>query len=261
MKRKLSILFVVIAIVFIFVIPAQAIYCSKCGAQNPDDGVFCIQCGAKLIHLEEGSIYDQASELVWQDKHDDAISLLENHLGNNPNDMKAKISLAEAYLAKCEMLKEKGNKQYKDLVFKPLTIGRDIIAYRDQHLPEGLYICARSFTVNNRPRRGLRFIKKAIKFSKSPRVEYYFMLGDSSVGVAKIKDDNYFEIKKAKKAYEDIINMNASNDVKGLAYYKLAVLESRFGSKKDVQKALESGLELAQSEALIQRIRDMWESM
>jgi tetratricopeptide (TPR) repeat protein len=275
MKRKLCILFVVTAIVFIFVIPAQAIFCSKCGTQNPDDGVFCIKCGTKLIHLKGGSIsdqptklldqkkgkgaiFDQATELLWREKCDEAISLIENSFGPNPNDMKAKVSLAKAYLAKCEMLKEKGNKQYKSLAFRPLEIGRSIL-----HSPDGNYICAHAFLINNRPERARKYANKAIKMSISPRPEYYFVLGDSWVVTHTMSTapPGYDVSPRAKKAYEEVINMNVSNDVKGLAYYKLAVMFSESGRKEKAKNALKSGLELAEREALVKRIRVMQESM
>ncbi len=165
MIRKLSILFVLIAIVFIFVSPAQAIFCPNCGTQNADTSKFCIQCGTKLTNLEEGSIFDQANELLDQEKCDEAISLLEKRFGLNPNDMKAKVCLAKAYLSKCEILKERGDKQYKNLAFRPLTIGRSIL-----HSPDGLYLCAHSFLINDRPERARKYIKKAILYNCQHRL-------------------------------------------------------------------------------------------
>ncbi len=51
--------------------------------------------------------------------------------------------------------------------------------------------------------------------------------------------------------------MNVSNDVKGLAYYKLAVMYSEFGFKEKARAALKPALELVQREVLIQRIHSM----
>jgi hypothetical protein len=51
MKRKLSILFGVIVIIFIFVNPARAIVCTNCRTQNPDDARFCNQCGTSLNYV------------------------------------------------------------------------------------------------------------------------------------------------------------------------------------------------------------------
>jgi tetratricopeptide (TPR) repeat protein len=267
------------------IFPAQAIFCSKCGTQNPDDGVFCIKCGRKLIHLKEGSIskqptklldqkegsisdqptqlldqekgkgsiFDQATELLWQEKCDEAISLIEKNFGPNPNDMKAKVSLAKAYLAKCEMLKEKSDKQYKSLAFRPLEIGRSIL-----HSPDGNYICAHAFLINNRPERARKYVNKAIGMSISPRPEYYFVLGDSWVATSSMSMRVAPDLSpEAEEAYEKVINMNVSNDVKALAYYKLAVMCSEFGRKEKAKMALRSALELTQSEALIKRIRGM----
>lgn len=264
MTRKLGLLFIVITIVFIFVIPAQAIFCPNCGTQNADNSKFCIQCGTKLPNLGEGSIFDQATELLGQKKYDEAILFLEDRVKSNPNDLKVKICLAKAYLAKCDMLKEKGDKQYKDLVLTPFKIGESIIIFRDkypQHLQDGLYICAHSFLLTNREARACRYIKKAIRLSPLPPAEYYFVQGDAWKAMAQIETDNDTEIQRSQKAYEKIIKMNVSNDVKGLAYYKLAVMCSEFGRKEKAKKSLESGLELAQSEALIQKIRGMQESM
>jgi tetratricopeptide (TPR) repeat protein len=287
MKRKFIILFVVTAIVFIFVIPAQAIFCSKCGTQNPDDGVFCIQCGTKLIHLKEGpiskqptklldqkegsisdqptklldqkkgkgAIFDQATELLWQEKCDEAISLIENSFGPNPNNMKAKVCLAKAYLAKY-------------LAFKPLNIGRSIL-----HSPDGLYICAHSFLINDRPERARKYVKKAIKLSQSPPVEYYFVLGDSWVlTLSRTVPNNSSDLDageianghciEAKKAYDKVINnTNFSNDTKALAFYKLAIMYYENGRKEKAKMTLRSALELAQREALIKKINSKLEFM
>jgi tetratricopeptide (TPR) repeat protein len=204
--------------------------------------------------LKKGSILDQATELLGQEKCDEAISLIENRFGSNPNDMKTKVCLAKAYLAKCQILKEKGDKYYKSMAFKPLNIGRSIL-----HTADGQYICAHAFLINNRPERARKYVNKAIAMSPSPPADYYFVLGDSWVitsAMSTSRDTSAFNY-GAKKAYEEVINMNISNDVKALAYYKLAVMYSESGYKEKAKKALESALGLAQREVLIQRIHAM----
>jgi tetratricopeptide (TPR) repeat protein len=156
-------------------------------------------------------------------------------------------------------MKEQGSNQYKTLVYKPFEIGKKIILPRDQYLSEGLYICGRSFLINRRPNRALRYIKKAIKFSMSPPAEYFLALGDAQFSLAKQEESqNSFEndyYLTAKKQYEEILNMKISNNVKGKVYYKLGVLHLYFNEKKEAKQAFDSALKFAEKDSLISKIR------
>ncbi len=265
MKRKLMLLNVIVAVVLIFATSAYAIFCQKCGANNPDDSIYCIKCGAKLQHLEKGNIYSKACDLFGQEEYDQAISTLAGYCASNPEDIKSKILLAKAYLGKCALLKEQDNKQYKTLVYKPFEIGKQIIVPRDQYLSEGLYICGWSFLINHRSIKAARYIKKAIKLSKAPPAEYFIALGDSQFTMAKNEDptgeDEDFNYIAAKKTYKRVINMKVPNNEKGKAYYKLGVLHLYLDKKKDAKQAFESALKIAKANSLISKIRSKLESL
>ena len=259
MKRKLILLNVIVAVVLIFAASAHAIFCQKCGANNPDDSIYCISCGEKLQRLEKANVYDKAYDLFSQEEYDQVISTLVGYCASNPQDIKSQILLAKAYLEKCGLLKEQDNKQYKTLVWKPFEIGKKIILPRDQYLSEGLYICGRSFLINHRANRADKYIKKAIKLSTSPPAEYFIALGDVQFAMANNEDPTGNEDSKyfaAKKTYKRVINMEIPNNEKGKAYYKLGVLHLFLNEKKDAKQAFESALQVAEANSLISRIRN-----
>jgi len=264
MKRKLIILNVIVVVVLIFAASAHAIFCHKCGANNPDDSAYCISCGEKLQRLEKANIYGKACDLLSQEEYDQVVSILVGYCASNPQDIKSQILLAKAYLGKCDFLKEQDNKEYKSLVYKPFEIGKKIILPRDQHLSEGLYICGRSFLINHRATRASRYIKKAIKFSMSPPAEYFIALGDTQFAQG-INDDStdtesgYYS--SAKKTYKRVINMEIPNNEKGKAYYKLGVIHLYLKEKGDAKQAFESALKFAETNSLISRIHKKMESL
>ena len=264
MKRKLILLNVIVAVVLIFAASAHAIFCHKCGANNPDDSTYCIKCGAKLLPLEKTNIYGKACDLFSQGEYDQVISILAGYCASNPKDIKSQILLAKAYLEKCDLLKEQDNQQYKTLVWKPFEIGKKIILPRDQYLSEGLYICGRSFLINNRANKANRYIKKAIKLSTPPPAEYFIALGDVQFAMAKNEDSTYNENSTynedanylaAKQTYKRVINMEIPNNEKGEAYYKLGFLHLYLNEKRDAKQAFESALQFAKANSLISRIR------
>jgi len=263
MERKFILLNIVITVVLVFSVSAHAIFCIKCGANNPDDSAYCISCGEKLQRLEK-SIYDKACYLFSQEEYDQVISILVGYCESNQEDKKSELLLAKAYLEKCGMLKEEGDQTYKFLVMKSHEIGKKIILPRDQYLSEGLYICGRSFYINDRPERAARYIKKAIKLLKSPPVEYFIALGDVQFVLAKNDDSmeaesiNYLA---AKKTYKRVINMEIPNNEKGKAYYKLGVIHLYLKEKGDAKQAFESALKFAETNSLISRIHKKMESL
>ena len=68
------------------------------------------------------------------------------------------------------------------------------------------------------------------------------------------------EYYEAEKGYRDITNMDISNNRKGLAYYKLAVLYTDFRQEKKAEESLKTASTLAEKEALISRIHRMLEA-
>jgi len=264
MKRKLILLNVIVAVVLIFAASAHAIFCHKCGVNNPDDSIYCISCGEKLQRLEKASVYDKAYDLFSQEEYDQVISTLVGYCASNPQDIKSQILLAKAYLEKCDLLKEQDNKQYKTLVWKPFEIGKKIILPRDQYLSEGLYICGRSFLINHRANKANRYIKKAIKLSTPPPAEYFIALGDAQFAMAKNEDptgNEDFKYIAAEKTYKRVIDMKILNNEKGKAYYKLGFLNLYLNKKKDAKQAFESALQFAKANSLISRIRSKLESL
>lgn len=264
MNRKFIFLSIIIIAVLIFVVPAQAIFCNKCGTKNPDGSIYCIKCGNKLQGLEGKNIYDQSCELFRQDKYDEVISSLVGYCASNPQDIKSQILLAKAYLEKCNIMKEQGSHQYKTLVYKPFEIGKKIILPRDQYLSEGLYICGRSFLINRRANRASRYIKKAIKFSMSPPAEYFIALGDAQFAEGIDEDPTGTESSyylSAKNKYKKVVDMEIPNNEKGKAYYKLGVLYLYLNEKRDAKQAFESALKFAEKDSLITKIHSKMEAL
>ena len=216
-------------------------------------------------------IYAQTSDLIEAEKYSEAIAFLDKYSIDYRRDPKATVLLARAYLGKCSDLKEKGDPRYKTLVFTPYEIGKQLITqypHIPKYLSQGWYITGHAVLINDRAKKAIKYTEKAIQISPSPtsEVHYYFVLADAYAEVADKKQmkstsskmpSEYYE---AEKKYRDITNMDTSNNRKGLAYYKLAVLYSDFRQEKKVKESLKTALTLAEKEALILRIRRMLET-
>ena len=263
MKRKIILLSIVTAVVLLFVVPALAILCNKCGTDNPDGSAFCINCGNKLQDLEK-SLYDKCCDLYNQEEYDQVVSLLAGYCASHPQDKKSELLLAKAYLEECDLLKQKGNESYKSLVMRPYEIGKRIHLARDSYLPEALYVCGRSFYINNRRTRAMKYFKKAIKLSESPPAEYFLALGDAEfaegIGEDPTGMKSLYYI-SAKQSYENVIKMTYPNNDKGKAYYKLGILHLYLNEKKSAKEEFESALKFAETNPLISRIRSKMESL
>jgi tetratricopeptide (TPR) repeat protein len=270
MKTKPLVFLFVILATFALVASAFAVFCTQCGTDNPDNAKFCSKCGAKLYHPSKATdIYAQTSDLIEAERYSEAIAFLNKY--SKDYDPKATVLLARAYLGKCSVLKEKGDPSYKTLVFKPYEIGKQLItqySHTPKYLSQGWYICGHAVLINHRAKKAIKYTEKAIQISPSPtsEVHYYFVLADAYAEVANTKQmesasskmpSEYYE---AEKKYRDIINMDISNNSKGLAYYKLAVLYSDFRQEKKAKESLKTALTLAEKEALILRIRRMLEA-
>jgi len=130
----------------------------------------------------EEDIYAKAQRLYKEQQFSDMISLLRGHCEDNLYDMKANVLLAEAYLEQVEIMKNLGDKGYKELVNKPYLISRRFVSSQPDN-PDGLYLAGRSFVLNERATRGLKYIKKAIKISNKEVCEYYITFGDAILDV------------------------------------------------------------------------------
>jgi tetratricopeptide (TPR) repeat protein len=263
MKRNIILLSIVIAVVLLFVVSAQAIFCNKCGTDNPDGSKFCSNCGNKLQQLEK-SLYETCCDLYSQEEYDQVISLLSPYCVSNPKDKSSELLLAKAYLEKCNLLKQEGSAVYEALVLRPYEIGKRIHLARDQHLPEALYVCGRSFYINNRRIRSMKYLKKAIKLSSSPPAEYFIALGDAQFDEGKREDPAGMESTyylAALNTYSKVIEKTYSNNDKGKAYYKIGVFRLYLNEKKHARQAFESALQLAETNSLISRIRNKMESL
>jgi tetratricopeptide (TPR) repeat protein len=274
MKTKPLVFLFVILATFALVASAFAVFCTQCGTDNPDDAKFCSKCGAKVYHPPKATdtppkvtdIYAQTSDLIEAERYSEAIAFLDKYSKDYRRDPKATVLLARAYLGKCNDLKEKGDPSYKTLVFTPYDIGKQLItqySHTPKYLSQGWYIAGHAVLINDRAKKAIKYIEKAIQISPSPtsEVHYYFVLADAYAEVANTKQmksasskmpSEYYE---AEKKYRDIINMDTSNNRKGLAYYKLAVLYSDFRQEKKAKESLKTALTLAEKEALILRIR------
>jgi len=176
---------------------------------------------------EPTDIYAKAYSLFDQEKYADAIAELEPFCQDNPNQIKEKILLAKAYLEECDKLKASGDDRYKGLVMKPYYIGKSLIK-ENSHVPDVLYICARSFQINNRSGRAYKYIKKAINISTNPPAEYYITLGDACVKRSSDKSNEMFRdsiIGDAKKAYETALSKVKKESLKDEIQVKMAALK------------------------------------
>ena len=278
MKTKPLVFLFVILATFALVASAFAVFCSQCGTDNPDNAKFCSECGVKLYHAPKATdtppkvtdIYAQTSDLIEAERYSEAIAFLDKYSKDYKRDPKATVLLAEAYLGKCNNLKEKGDASYKTLVLTPYNIGKQLITQYSntpKYLSQGWYICGHAVLINDRAKKAIKYTEKAIQISPSSKSEInpYFVLADAYAEVANTEQlksasskmpSEYYE---AEKKYRDIINMVISNNRKGLAYYKLAVLYSNFRQEKKAKESLKTASTLADKEALILRIRRMSE--
>lgn len=248
LKIQLSVLTIFI---FMIAMPAYAIFCPYCGANNPEDANFCLKCGSKVSDSMVGDKYTQACKLYENGKYDEVILLIRDYCNENPTSMKYNLILSKAYLEKCELMKENGDKGYKDTVLIPFNIGKRLYSF-SQH-PDTLYIFAKAFVINGRSARGKKYIMKAINQStpSKPNIEYYFVLADAESEISRLhsnKGTNSYSI--ATRKYEEIISMDITNDQKALAYYKLALHLDRFKQNKKAKEAFSSALKLVQKESL-----------
>ena len=196
-----------------------------------DDQIQSICDRAKLLQgsetQAEEDIYTKAQRLYVDQQFDDMITLLGDYCHDNHFDHTANVLLAKAYLEQAERMKADDDKGYKDLVMKPYYISRRFVT-GDPEDADALYIAARSFLINNRPERGLKYIKKAISVSNKDMSEYYLALGDCIVKAGKNEASGYgdsFSANEGKEAYERAIQLAQIDWIKAKAQKRLDAIK------------------------------------
>lgn len=267
--RKWPVVCLFLAIIIVSVLPAFAdIICSKCGYKNPDGSNYCSNCGFK-ISSDKGCI-PKASEmnkmvdsLIAQRKIDSAISYMRDFYSEKPDNFNVSVLLAKILLVKCEELKTNGDEEYKKLVYEPFNIGKKLIVRYNRDYPrlaEALFICAKSYLINKRPSKAIRYASKAIKLAPGvdDHADYYFVKGDALARRAyeeKVSGDPFpYQYSRAKKIYNKIITETQNNETKGAAYYKLGLMFADFRKEKDAREAFTSALNLVSDPLLKEKI-------
>ncbi len=113
---------------------------------------------------------------------DGAIELLEDPATQNPNDFRINVVYSLALLEKCAVQKAKGDPAYRKLVYTPYQIGARL-ANINRTRAEPYYIVGWALVINERPNKGLRWLKKALYFDGS-NADYWTLFGDACAGYA-----------------------------------------------------------------------------
>ena len=248
---------------------AAANFCHKCGAKLPAGSVFCPSCGTKVIttpgEYPAADKYDVAYELYQKRKFDDVISELEAFCADHPNNVKANFLLAKAYLEKSHSLKESGETGWKPILIKAYNIGLRF-SVAERYNPELIYIFGKSFYINNRREKAVRYGKKAIKLSgyNLEYSEYFLLVGDAYSSLAGPSDSSVTSTPEehndtlAVKYYNYVINgfkgAKANDSSRALAYYRLAVHYSESDRKRKAKESLEAALQLSPEKSLSSQI-------
>ncbi len=175
----------------------------------------------------EEDIYTKAQRLYENQQFDDMVTLLGTYCQEHHYDMKANILLANAYMEQVEQLKASDDKEYKELVMKAYYIGRRFVT-GDPENPDALYVAGRSFVLNNRPERGLKYIKKAISVSNKGICEYYLALGDANIAAGRndvSRDGTTSRKNESKEAYQRAIELAKIDWLKEKAQKKLDAID------------------------------------
>ncbi len=250
-------------------------FCHKCGAKLPAGSVFCPSCGTKVIttpdeypaaeKYPDADKYHAAYELYQKRKFDDVISELEAFCADHPKNVKANFLLAKAYLEKSHSLKESGEKDWKPIVMKAYDIGKRF-SVAERYNPELIYIFGKSFYINNRREKAIRYGNKAIKLSRYnlEYAEYFLLVGDAysslarrpDSGVNNVPTENYETL--AANYYNYVINgfkgNMADDSSRALAYYRLAVHYLESDRKIKAKESLEAALQLSPEKSLSSQI-------
>jgi len=195
-----------------------------------DDQIETICDRAKLYQGsddQKADVYTKAQRLYNNQQFDDMVALLGTYCQDNHYDFKANLLLAQAYMEQVERLKAKDDKEYKDLVMKTYYIGRRFVS-SDPENAAALYIAARSFLLNDRANRCLKYIKKAVSVTTKDVCEYYIALGDAIVETAANAATDHeatFSQKEAQMAYQKAVELAQIDWVKEKAEKRLAAVK------------------------------------
>ncbi len=177
----------------------------------------------------EEDIYAKAQQLYENQQFDEMVSLLGPYCQDNHYDMKANILLANAYMEQVERMKASGDKEYKELVMKPYYIGKRFVT-GDPENSDALYVAGRSFDLNERPIRALKYLKKAISVANKDICEYYISFGDAILRVdadygGDRSDNDQNSKDDARAAYEKAIELTQIDWLKEKAQKRLDAIE------------------------------------
>ena len=267
--KKWPVVYVFLAIIIMSVSPAfAAIFCSECGYENPDGSNFCSNCGFKISSNKDriskvSEMNRMIDGLIEQREIDSAISYIRDLYSKKPDDFNVSVLLAKTLLIKCEELKTNGDKEYEKTVYEPFNIGKKLIVQYKRDYPrlaEALFICAKSYLINERPSKAIKYASKAIKLAPGvdDHADYYFVKGDALARRAyeeKESGDPFpYQYSRAKKIYNKIITETQNNETKGAAYYKLGLMFADFRKEKDAGEAFTSALNLVSDPLLKEKI-------
>ena len=210
-------LFICLFFISLFLVPSvYAIFCSKQGDQNPYEAKWYCQREAILIAATsspQSDPYAQAEALFKEKKYDDVIRLLAGPAYAEPTNFKINILLAKAQVEKCATLKAKGDKSYKILIQQPYETGRRLHKI-DKTNPELYYIVAKSLFINNKIRRAIRTIKKALYYSPG-NADYLLVMGHGCCVLADHEEDSSQAIRLfsiAKDVYQKAIEIKKGDE-------------------------------------------------
>ena len=226
-----------------------------------------IQPEEELIEgLEAHEVYSQVTSTVLFDerKIDKMLTSLESYRTKNPFDIEANILLAKVYLEKCTLLKKSGNEYYKTVLSYVWNTAKKLYKQTGgsyTYQSSLYYIFARTYFIKDRPKKAIKYAKIALEASPpdSPNIDCMLLLGDSYAALIEDETSKYYST--AQKTYQEINDLNVSDDHKALAYYKLGALYARLKETKKAREALQSGLKLAQNDSVIQEIRSLLDSI
>ena len=131
---------------------------------------------------DQSDTYAKAEALFKEKKYDEVIQLIAGLAYAEPNNTKANILLAKAQVEKCAILKAKGDKSYRTLIYQPYKTARRLHKL-DKTNPELYYIVAKSLLINHRSQKSVRTTKKALYFAPD-NPDYLVLLGDGCVALA-----------------------------------------------------------------------------